>query len=151
MTIWSRDLSRSRDKLKPLYFHYHIAYGHRTWWDGNISWMDPNHKVTQHSVHFVLQSHVRNKNHYISSTRVPMATKRGTMVAYFERLLTIKSFYALITWFCKVTWQTKIIIYPQPDYPWLQTWQNDNWPWWVPTYKVTSPFDHVVLQDHVTN
>ena len=48
-------------------------------------------------------------NHYISSTRVPMATKRDRMVTYFERLLTIKSFYALITWSCKVTWQ-KIFI-----------------------------------------
>ena len=59
--------------------------------------------MTQHSVHVVLQCHVTNKNHYISSTRVPMATKLDRMVTYFERLLTIKSFYALITWSCKVT------------------------------------------------
>ena len=32
-----------------------------------------------------------------------MATKLDRMVTYFERLLTIKSFYALITWSCKVT------------------------------------------------
>ena len=65
--------------------------------------------MTQHSVHVVLQCHVTNKNHYISSTKVPMATKLDRMVTYFERLLTIKSFYALITWSCKVTWQ-KIFI-----------------------------------------
>ena len=59
--------------------------------------MAPNHKMTQHSVHVVLQCHLANKNHYISSTRV------DSMVTYFERLLTIKSFYALITWSCKVT------------------------------------------------
>ena len=53
--------------------------------------------MTQHSVHVVLQCHLANKNHYISSTRV------DSMVTYFERLLTIKSFYALITWSCKVT------------------------------------------------
>ena len=69
-----------------------------------VTWMAPYHKVTHHSVHVVLQSHVTNKNH-ISSTRVPMATKLGKMGTYFERLLTIKSFYALITWSCKVTWQ----------------------------------------------
>ena len=65
--------------------------------------------MTQHSVHVVLQCHVTNKNHYISSTKVSMATKLDRMVTYFERLLTIKSFYALITWSCKVTWQ-KIFI-----------------------------------------
>ena len=27
--------SRSREKLKPLYLHYHIAYGHQTWEDGD--------------------------------------------------------------------------------------------------------------------
>ena len=59
--------------------------------------MAPNHKVTQHSVHVVLQSYVTNKNH-ISSTGVSTATKPERMVTYFERLLTIKSFYALITW-----------------------------------------------------
>ena len=43
--------------------------------------------------------------------QMPMATKLGRIVTYFERLLTIKSFYTLITWSCKVMWQTKIIIY----------------------------------------
>ena len=72
--------------------------------------MAPNHKMTQHSVHVVLQCHVTNKNHYISSTRVLMATKLDRMVTHFERLLIIKSFYALITWSCKVTWQKIIYI-----------------------------------------
>ena len=79
-----------------------------------------------------------------------MASKIGRIVTYFERLLTIQSFYALITWSCKVTWQTKIIIYPQLECLWLQTSQNDDLSCWVPTYKITSPFDHVVLQGHVT-
>ena len=64
-----------------------------------------------------------------------MATKRDRMVTHLERLLTIKSFYTLITWSCKVTWQTKIIIYPQPECLWLQTWQNDKLLGWVPTYS----------------
>ena len=99
----------------------------------------------------VLWSHVTNKNHFISTTRVSMATTLSGMVTYFERLLTIKSFYALITWSCKVKWQTKIIIYPQAECPWLHTWQNHNLARWATTYKVTPPFDHVVLQDHETN
>ena len=150
MTLCSHDIARSSDTLKPLYLHYHNAYGHRPCrmvtyfeWLLTIKW--------HNTVHVVLQSHMTNKNHYISSTSMPMATKLGRMVAYFERILTIRSFYVLIMWSCKVTWQTKIIIYPQPECLWLHTWQNDNLPWWVPSDKVTSPFDHVVLQDHVTN
>ena len=46
----------------------------------------------------VFQSHVTNENYYISTTRVFMTTKLGRAVTYFERLLTIKSFYALTTW-----------------------------------------------------
>ena len=78
-----------------------------------------------------------------------MATRVGRMVTYFGSLLTIKSFYALITCSCKVTWQKRIIIHFQLECLWLQTWQNDNSTWWVPTHKVTSPFDHVVLRDNV--
>ena len=32
-----------------------------------------------------------------------------------------------------------------------QTWQDGNLPWWASGHKVALPFDHVVLQDHVTN
>ena len=112
-----------------------------------VSWMAPNHKVIQHSVHVVLQNHVTNKNH-ISSSRVTLATKLGRLVIYFERLQTIKSFYALIACSCKVMWQTRIIIYAQPESLWLQTSQNNNLPWWAPTYKVTLSFYHVVLQEN---
>ena len=31
MTVLSRGLVRSRDKLKLLYLHYRSAYGHQTW------------------------------------------------------------------------------------------------------------------------
>ena len=147
MTLWSRDLAISRDKLKPLYLHYPIAYGHRTWLDGNLSWMAPNLKITKHSVHVVLQCHVTDKNHYISSTTVPMATKLDRMVTYFERLLTIKSFYVLITWSCKVTWQKNILyIFYKSAYG-KQTWQNLDFVWWAPTYNNTWTFDHAALWD----
>ena len=59
---------------------------------------------------------MKNKSPYISTTRMLMAIKFGRIVTYFERLLAIQSFYAFITWFYKVTWQTKII-YPQPLVP----------------------------------
>ena len=130
---------------------YQSAYVHQTWQDGISPWWDAPHKVTWPFGHAILQTHLTNENHYISTTRVPMTNKLGKMMIYFEELLTIKSFYALITWSCKVTWQTKIIIYPQPKCLWREPWQNDNWTWWVLTYKVTSPIDHVVLQGHVIN
>ena len=35
MTLWSNGLSRSSDKLKPLY-HYRNDYRHQTWQDGDL-------------------------------------------------------------------------------------------------------------------
>ena len=32
-----------------------------------------------------------------------------------------------------------------------QTWQDGDFPWWIPAYKVTWPFDEVVLRDLATN
>ena len=34
-TLWSHGLVRSHDQRKSLYLHYHSAYGHQTWQDGN--------------------------------------------------------------------------------------------------------------------
>ena len=45
----------------------------------------------------VLKGHLTNKNHYISTTRVPMATKFGRMVALLEELLPMKSHDFLIS------------------------------------------------------
>ena len=36
-TLWSRGLERSRANLKQLYLHYHNAYEHQTWMDGDLS------------------------------------------------------------------------------------------------------------------
>ena len=37
-------MSRLRDRLKPLYLHYHSAYGHQTWQVGHMVWH--GHMVT---------------------------------------------------------------------------------------------------------
>ena len=39
-----------------------------------------------------------------------MATKPKRMITYVDGFLPIKSHDPLITWSCKITWQTKIII-----------------------------------------
>ena len=50
----------------------------------------------------VLQGHVTNKNHYISTTRVSMATKLGGMIASLDELQPIISHDPLITWSCEI-------------------------------------------------
>ena len=54
-----------------------------------------------------------------------MVTKLDRMVTYHEGLLHINSNDALITWSCKITWQTKTIISPQRRCLWppaLEGW-----------------------------
>ena len=72
--------ARSHDKVKLLYLHYHSAHGYPVWKDGDLPWGAPNHEVIQRFDHVVLQGHVTKKNHYISPTRVPMATKLDSMI-----------------------------------------------------------------------
>ena len=61
ITSWWHDFARLRDKLKPLYLHYHSAHGHQTWQYGDLPRGAPNHKVAQRSDHVVLQSHVTKR------------------------------------------------------------------------------------------
>lgn len=83
MTISSRDLATSRDKLKPLRFYCRSTYGHHTWLDGDISWGAPKRKLIWHFDHVILQCHVTNEDHYIPTTRMPMSTtRRCKLVTY---------------------------------------------------------------------
>ena len=79
-TVLSRGVVRSRDKLKPLYLHYHSAHGHQTWQDDSLPRWAPTYQVTSTFNHVVLRDHVTNKKHHISNTTVPMVTKVGRMV-----------------------------------------------------------------------
>ena len=65
------------------------------------------------------QNHPKNWKHYISITRVSMATKLGRSVTCLDGLLPIKSNNPLITWSYKIIWQTKIIIYPLTQCLWV--------------------------------
>ena len=95
----------------------------------------------------ILQYHLINSNH-ISTTTVSMATKLGRVVTYLEGLFSIKSYKAFITW---PRDKTKSIVSLLTE----QLWPPNLAGWLVtltaPTHKVTWPFDHVVLQDHMTN
>ena len=57
--------------------------------------------VLQSFDHAVLQDHVTNKNHYISITRVPVATKIGKMMTSLDGILPT-SHDPLITWPCEI-------------------------------------------------
>ena len=78
-----------------------------------------------------------------------MATKLGRMVTYLECLPPIKVLIPLVTWSCKISWQTKTIIYPLPQC----LWPPDLPVWWLTLrgsyHIVTRPLirllDHVII------
>ena len=83
-------LPKSREKRK-LYLHYQSVY-----WPPNsrmstyLDRLPTAHKVTW-LLDIVLHDNVTNKNHYISTTRVPMAAKLCRII-YLDGLLTMKSY-----------------------------------------------------------
>ena len=80
---------------------------------------------------------------------MPIVTKLGIVVTYCEceRVLARKSHDPRIMWCCEITWQTKTIISPLPQYLWphlyfhndygCQNWQGDNLPWEPSIHVVT--------------
>ena len=86
----------------------------------------------------VLQGDVTIENHYISTTRWPMATITDKIVTYLDGLLPIKSHGPFIRWSCKVTWQTKTII--------SQQWSPNLSDWWL-TLKVSYLLSHMDLEN----
>ena len=66
----------------------------------------------------VLQDHMKNENHIANITML-MVTNVGLMVTYLEQLLPINSLDHINVQSCKITQQSKIIIYSIPQYLWL--------------------------------
>ena len=58
LTLWSRVLACSHDKLKILYLYYHKLYDHKIWQGGDIPWRAPTQKVTRFFNHVLLWNHV---------------------------------------------------------------------------------------------
>ena len=136
MTPRSRALIIPRDKLKSLYLYYHNAYGHQTWQDGDLPWLSFNHKVIWPYNHMALWDHYRS----LWPQNVA------------GRLLTLSDSYPqthIITWSCKIMWQTKMLIYPLTQCLWLSILAEWDIRWQLPFHKVTRFFDHVVLKGHV--
>ena len=86
-----------------------------------------------------LQGLVTNKNHFISTSRVSMATKFGRMVTYLDGLLPIRSYNSVILWSCSIVWQTETIISPIQQSLWPQNLVR----WWL-----TGPFGQMISSNH---
>ena len=97
-----------------------------------------------------LPRYVRNYNYCISTTTVPIATKLGRMVTYLEGLRPKSLRDPLVTWFCKITWQTWTIISPLRQY----LWSSDLARWWLilrHSYRSHMTFWPRALQNYVRN
>ena len=91
----------------------------------------------------VLWDDVTNENHYISTTRLSLATKRGRMVTCLNELLTIKSHDPFIIRFCQITWQNKPLISPLP-----QCLQPPNMVAWWLTLRSSQLKSHNTNEKH---
>ena len=59
LIVWSCKIT---DDLKPLYLHYHIAYGYQTWQGGSMQWGALTHKFTLSFNHVVLWGHLKKSD-----------------------------------------------------------------------------------------
>ena len=57
-------------------------------------------------------------NHYISTTRIAIATKLWRMVTCFDGFLPKKLHDRFFTWSCEFAWQTKTVISPLSQCLW---------------------------------
>ena len=64
MTLQSRGLARSRDKVETFFLHHHMVamrtYGHQTWQGSYLPVGVPTHKVRQPFDHMVFQNYMTN-------------------------------------------------------------------------------------------
>ena len=152
MTLWSRVLARSRDKLKS-FFDYHCAYGHQTWQDVNLPWWAPAHKVTSRGLvrsHGKLESQKNPRKTQKIGTRKTQClwhqTWQDSNLPSWTPAYKVHDHW--IMWSCEITWQPKIIS-PLPKCLWPPTWQAVDLPWGASTHNVTPPIAYIVLPDNV--
>ena len=128
--------------IKTLYFHYYDTYVHQNSQVSDLSWEASIHKATWTFDHVVFGNHLKIKT-IISS--LPQSLWPPKLVGW-----SIKSHDSLITWFCKNTLQTKSITSPLSRSLWPPKLADGDLPLGALTHKATRPFDHLVLQNHMT-
>ena len=119
-------------QTKTIILRYHNVYDQQTWQDSGLPWGTPARRVIWT---LITRSCKITRQTYISSNTVPMGTKLDRVVTYLKRFLTKKSTDSCVAWSCEITWQFNIIFSPGE----------------VLGLKVTWLFDHVLMQNHVTN
>ena len=108
---------RSQNNLKKLYLHFYDTYSNQIWLGAGSCTLEININSEFKQTRGILL--FNHEKHYIFTTTVPMVTKFSTMVIYHDDgLLIIKSHNTLKTRSCRITWQPKIIISPQPECLW---------------------------------
>ena len=128
-------------QLRSLFLHYQSAFDQQYRRDGNLPGWNPTHKVTWPFYHVIFRDNVAKRNHYISTTTVPIATKFGSMMGLLlEGLLNVKSHDSLITWFCEIPWQTKNVVFPI-----LQCLVSPNLVGWWHKLRSSYPESHLML------
>ena len=115
---YDRQIWPCKDWYENLYRHFYKTYDHQTWEAGTSTGVDSNETNQAVLVTSLRQNRVANLKHYISTVRVPIATKLGRMITYLDGFLPEKSHNPLIMWSCNITWQTKIIIFLLPQFLW---------------------------------
>ena len=128
--------------LKVLNLHCDIVFDPQIGIVGTYHEGSPPIKSQDPLIYVVLRDNVTNLQH-ISPTRIRMAITIARMVTYLEGPLPIESLDPLVVWFCKITWQTKAIIFPLPH--WHQTWRDGDLTWRTATHKATQNVGHVVM------
>ena len=96
--------------------------------------------------HVVLPSHVTNENDYISTTRVPMATKLGRMVAHLDSCYPQSHMTLWSRDLARFSDKPKPLYLHYHSANDLKTWQDVDLSRRAPSHKVTQRSDHVVLQ-----
>ena len=144
MTLWSRGLWRSSDKLKSLYLHYQSAYGYHTWQESNLPCWTLAYKIAWSFDYVVLRNYITNYH----TTTLPQHLW-PTNVVGLELILT--GFWAkgqMNLWSLSLVRSPDKLksLYLRYDSAYSnQTWQDGNFIWWASTYIVTWLLDYVVL------
>ena len=130
MTLSSRCLVRSQDKLKPLYLQCNIK-----WQCDDLPWGASIHKVQWAYYHVVLRNHVTNDNHYISTTIIYRNTKLDRVMTHLKGLLLKKSQDPQSCGLVGLQEKAKLLYLNYHDANGVQTWEGGDLTWGASIHK----------------
>ena len=129
MTVSSRGLVRTCDKLKPVYLQHHSAYGHQTWWGGD----------------FLEGLQTINSYDALITLSCKVTWQKKTIIYLLPQYLWRTWLDGILSWPApthKVTWYYISIICYKLLYLYYhkvhahQTWKDTDKVWGAPNHKV---------------